>query len=117
MAAPHRAPQLKRAWKRTSAAGLPIRRCDTSAFMAVSMLPPAISTKMRATTNSHCLRGRLRRTRSPHQANRAIHSSRRAPTRSARCAMTALEAPATAMATASSRPSWASLMPKVCWML
>ena len=30
--------------KSTRAAGLPIRRCDASAFMAVSMLPPAIST-------------------------------------------------------------------------
>ena len=30
--------------------------------------------------------------------------------------MTALDAPATAMATASSTPSWASLSEKVCWM-
>ena len=89
--AARRAPLLKRAWKRTSAPGWAVRRCEASAFMAVSMQPPAISTRTRATTKAHRCWVRLMTTSSPAQANSAIQSRRRAPTRSARCPMTALE--------------------------
>ena len=115
-AAPVSAPMLKSAWRRTSAEGLPTRRCDASAFMAVSMEPPAISTRTSTAANDHRSWVSASTHRRADQANSAIHRSRRAPTRSARCAMTALDAPATAIATASSTPSWASLSEKACWM-
>ena len=117
VAAPANAPVLNRACRRTSALGLLTSRCDASAFMAVSMDPPATSTRTSTTPNDHVSWVSASTHRRADQANRAIHSRRRAPTRSQRCAMTALDAPATAMATASSRPSWASLSEKVCWML
>ncbi len=68
-------------------------------------------------TKAHFCWTALMTTRSPDQANRAIHSRRRAPTRLARWAMTALEAPASAMASASRTPSPASERAKVRWML
>ena len=117
MAAPVRAPVLNRACRRTSDLGLLTRRCDASAFMAVSMEPPATSTRTSTTPKDHVSRVSASTQRRTDQANSAIHRSRRAPTRSQKCAMTALDAPATAMATASSTPSWASLSEKVCWML
>ncbi len=116
MAAPLRAPALKSACRRTSDFGLLIRRCDASAFMAVSMEPPATSARTRTTPKDHVSRVRARAQRRTDHARSAIQRSRRAPTRSQKCAITALEAPATATATASNRPSWASLSPKVCCM-
>ena len=114
-AAPVSAPALNSAWRRTRDDGLVTRRCDASAFMAVSMEPPAISTSTSTVAKAHrCVVSASTQSRTA-QAKSAIHRSRRAPTRSARCAMTALEAPATAMATASSRPSWASLSENACW--
>ena len=114
MAAPVSAPVLNRACRRTSDFGLLIRRCDASAFMAVSMEPPATSTRTSTTPKDHVSWVSASTQRRTDQANSAIHRSRRAPTRSQKCAMTALEAPATAMATASSTPSCASLSEKVC---
>ena len=116
VAAPVSAPALNSAWRRTRAEGLVTRRCEASAFMAVSMEPPAISTSTSTAAKAQRWRVRASTHSSTAQANSAIHRSRRAPTRSARCAMTALDAPATAMATASSTPSWASLSEKACWM-
>ena len=92
-AAPTMAPILKRAWNRTSAAGLPIRRCEASAFMAVSILPPAISTATRATTKAHRWCTALKTTSRTDHASSAIHRRRRAPTRLARWAITALGGP------------------------
>ena len=77
---------------------------------------PATSTRTSTTAKDHVSRVSASTHSRTDQANSAIHRSRRAPTRSARCAMTALDAPATAMATASSTPSWASLSEKACWM-
>ena len=114
MAAPVSAPALNRACRRTSVLGLRCRRWDASAFMAVSMEPPATSTRTRATPKDHVSRVRASTQRRTDQANRAIQRSRRAPTRSQKWAMTALEAPATAMATARSTPSCASFNEKVC---
>ena len=116
-AAPVSAPVLNRACRRTSAFGLLTRRWDASAFMAVSMEPPATSTRTSATAKDHVSWVSASTQRRTDQANSAIHSRRRAPTRSQKCAMTALDAPATAMATANSTPSCASLSEKVCWML
>ncbi len=114
MAAPVSAPVLKSACSRTSDFGLLIRRCDASAFMAVSMEPPATSTRTSTTPKDHVSRVSASTQRRTDQANSAIQRSRRAPTRSQKCAMTALEAPATAIATASNRPSCASFSEKVC---
>ena len=115
-AAPVSAPALKSVWKRTKADGLSTSRWDASAFMAVSMEPPAISTRTSTAAKDHRSWVSESTHRRADQANSAIQRSRRAPTRSARCAMTALDAPATATATASSTPSWASLSEKACWM-
>jgi hypothetical protein len=114
MAAPQSAPVLNRACKRTSDFGLLIRRCDASAFIAVSMEPPATSTRTSTAPKDHLSRVSASTQRRADQARRAIQRSRRAPTRSQKCAITALVAPATAIATASSTPSCASLRPKVC---
>ena len=72
------------------------------------MLPPATinGTSTREKVHRDPVSGRMHK--SPDQAKRATHSSRRAPTRSARCAVNALDAPATATATASNTPNWAS---------
>jgi hypothetical protein len=114
MAAPQSAPVLNRACSRTSDFGLVIRRCDASAFMAVSIEPPATSARTSTTPKDQVSRVSASTQRRTDHARSAIQRSRRAPTRSQKCAITALEAPATAMATASNTPSWASLSPKVC---
>ncbi len=117
VAAPINAPVLNRACSRTNFDGWSINRCEASAFIAVSMLPPAISVSTSTTTKAQRSRVRASTHSSAAQANSASHSSRRAPTRSARCAITALETPATAMAMASTTPSSASDNENACWML
>ena len=107
-AAPHRAPVLNKAWSRTSVDGWSTSRCEASAFMAVSMLPPAIITGTSTSENVHLSSVRGKMHRSADQAKRATHNSRRAPTRSARWAVNALDPPATATATESNTPNWAS---------
>ncbi len=107
-AAPHKAPVLNRAWSRTSVEGWSTSRCEASAFMAVSMLPPAIITGTSTSENDQRSSVNGRTHSSADQAKRATHSSRRAPTRSAKWAVNALDPPATATATDSSTPSWAS---------
>ena len=59
-----------------------MRRCDASAFMAVSMEPPATSVSTSTTAKAHfsCISASTHS--STDQAKSAIHSSRRAPTRS-----------------------------------
>ena len=115
-AAPHSAPVLNNACSRTSADGLPMSRWDASAFIAVSMLPPAIMVGTSTSSKTHRVSVSASRQSSADHAKSAIHSRRRAPTRSARWAVTALDAPATATATASTTPSCPSLSPYECWM-
>ena len=115
-AAPLSAPALNNACSRTRADGWPMSRWDASAFMAVSMLPPAIMVGTSTISKAHRVCVNASRHNGTDHTKSAIQSRRRAPTRSARWAVTALDAPATATATASTTPSWPSLSPYVCWM-
>ena len=72
------------------------------------MLPPEIITGTSTSENDQRSFVNGRTHSSADQAKRATHSNRRAPTRSAKWAVNALDPPATATATDSSTPSWAS---------
>ena len=76
---------LNRECRRTSDLGLLISRCDASASIAVSMEPPATSTRTSATAKDHVSWVSASTQRRTDQAIDAIHSRRRAPTRSQKC--------------------------------